>query len=217
METESREPEIIYSDQHVVVVNKPSGMLSVPGKGGAVSVSDFIRTTFPDCISHPAVHRLDMDTSGLMVLGLDALSQKALSRQFQERQVNKTYLALLNGLLQGVADGDTGEIELPFRLDVDNRPVQIYDEVHGKIGNTQWKKLGVEGERTRVEYRPLTGRTHQLRVHSAHPKGMGVPIVGDTLYGGHDKHGELCLHAQYLEFRHPITEELLEFYSPAMF
>ncbi|MDB4544512.1 RluA family pseudouridine synthase [Akkermansiaceae bacterium] len=206
---------IIHQDDDIVVVEKESGMLSVPGRGPDKidSVVHRIRQLIPECISHPAAHRLDMDTSGLMVLGLTAEAHRHLSMQFQDRTVEKNYLALLEGILEG----ESGTITLPFRLDIDNRPYQIYDEVHGKIGTTEWKKVGLEGNYTRIAFHPITGRTHQLRVHSAHPKGLGIPIVGDNLYGNGTGSGQLKLHAADLSFDHPSTGERLNFSTPAPF
>lgn len=204
--------EIVHEDPDFVVVNKASGMLSVPGRGPekADSVATRIRMLYPGCIEQPAVHRLDMDTSGLQLLALNADAHRLLSRQFENRETRKRYLALLEGILEG----DRGTIELPFRLDVDNRPIQIYDEVHGKIGITHWEKIAIEDGKTRMAFIPVTGRTHQLRVHSAHPKGLGIPIVGDTFYGNGRRSGELRLHAAELGFTHPRTGEALEFMSP---
>jgi tRNA pseudouridine32 synthase/23S rRNA pseudouridine746 synthase len=206
---------IVYQDEFLVVVDKPSGFLSVPGRGPdkVDSVAHRIRTTVPGCIDHPAVHRLDMDTSGLLVLAITAEVHRDLSIQFQNHEPKKTYQALLDGEL----DGESGTITLPFRLDIENRPYQIYDEVHGKTGVTHWKKLGVENGMTRIHFEPLTGRTHQLRVHSAHPKGLGLPIVDDPLYGNGDLPGKMKLHAAELTFRHPVTGESLTFQSPVPF
>jgi len=206
---------IVFQDEEIVVVEKPSGFLSVPGRGPEKidSVSHRIRKSIPGCIDQPSVHRLDMDTSGLMVLALRSESHRKLSRQFQERQTDKHYLALLDGELQEAE----GTITLPFRLDVDNRPHQIYDEVHGKMGTSHWKNLGIEGRLTRIAFHPITGRTHQLRVHAAHEKGLGIPIVGDPLYGNGINPGELKLHATKLTFTHPASNERLTFNSPAPF
>ncbi|MGE9270128.1 MAG: RluA family pseudouridine synthase [Verrucomicrobiales bacterium] len=206
---------VLYEDPEFVVVNKLSGMLSVPGRGPEKldSVATRVRALYPDCIPQPAVHRLDMDTSGLLVLALTVEAHRNLSCQFQDRQTRKAYIALLDGVLEE----ESGLLELPFRLDVDNRPIQIYDEVHGKVGITHWERLGVEGELTRVRFRPITGRTHQLRVHSAHEKGLGIPIVGDTFYGRGTRNGDLKLHATELGFRHPRTQEWLEFSSEPHF
>lgn len=202
---------IIHEDPNFVVVDKPSGMLSIPGKGPANAdcVTARLKRMYPDCMEHPAVHRLDMDTSGLMVLGRNAASQRHLSIQFQRRQTKKRYVALLEGRLED----DRGKIELPFRVDIDNRPMQIYDEVHGKVGVTHWEKLGTENCWTRIAFVPITGRTHQLRVHAAHEKGLGIPIVGDPLYGNGTGPGQLKLHACELAFSHPKTDEELKFES----
>ncbi|MFK7909734.1 MAG: RluA family pseudouridine synthase [Akkermansiaceae bacterium] len=207
--------EIIHTDSAFVVVNKVSGMLAVPGRGSEKrdSVADRVRRMFPDCIEQPAVHRLDMDTSGIMVVALTAEAHRNLSRQFHERVTKKRYVALLEGVL----DQDSGTIELPFRLDVDNRPLQIYDEVHGKMGTTHWRKLAVEGEETRVEFIPITGRTHQLRLHASHAKGLGMPVVGDPFYGNGTGPGQLKLHACELTFAHPETGEILTFKSDPNF
>jgi tRNA pseudouridine32 synthase/23S rRNA pseudouridine746 synthase len=207
--------EILYQDEDIVVVDKPSGLLSIPGRGPEKidSVSHRIRQMFPDCLAQPSVHRLDMDTSGLLVLALTAASHRHLSLQFQNRETDKHYLALLEGELAG----DEGTITLPFRLDIENRPHQIYDEIHGKIGTTHWKKLGIENGKTRVAFHPITGRTHQLRVHSAHPKGLGIPIVDDPLYGNGDLPGKMKLHACELTFTHPTTGEKMTFTAPVPF
>ena len=205
--------EILYQDEDIVVVDKPSGLLSIPGRGPEKidSVSHRIRQMFPDCLAQPSVHRLDMDTSGLLVLALTAASHRHLS--LQNRETDKYYLALLDGELAG----EEGTITLPFRLDVENRPHQIYDEIHGKIGTTHWKKLGIENGKTRIAFHPITGRTHQLRVHSAHPKGLGIPIVDDPLYGNGDLPGKMKLHACELTFTHPTTGEKMTFTAPVPF
>lgn len=207
--------EILYQDKDIVVVDKPSGLLSIPGRGPEKidSVSHRIRQMFPDCLAQPSVHRLDMDTSGLLVLALTAASHRHLSLQFQNRETDKHYLALLDGELAG----EEGTITLPFRLDIENRPHQIYDEIHGKIGTTHWKKLGIENGKTRIAFHPITGRTHQLRVHSAHPKGLGIPIVDDPLYGNGDFPGKMKLHACELTFTHPTTGEKMTFTAPVPF
>jgi tRNA pseudouridine32 synthase/23S rRNA pseudouridine746 synthase len=207
--------QIIFADTDLVVICKPSGLLAVPGKGeeNQDCAAARIKKLYPGCIDQPAVHRLDMDTSGLMVFAFTAEMHRALSRQFHDRQVEKRYIALLDG---EVAD-DAGTIELPFRLDVENRPVQIYDPVHGKLGTTHWKKLSVENGQTRIEFRPVTGRTHQLRVHAASEHGLGFPILGDRLYGSGTAPGQLKLHASFLSFTHPRSGETLEFCSPPLF
>lgn len=206
---------IIHEDSSFVVVSKPSGFLSVPGRGPNKQdcVTERIKKRFPACIEQPAVHRLDMDTSGLLVVALTSQAHRNLSRQFQERRTEKIYLALLEGLIEA----SEGTIELPFRLDIENRPYQIYDEVHGKVGITHWKKLAEENGNTRIEFRPVTGRTHQLRVHAAHEKGLATPIVGDPLYGNGSGPGEMKLHAAELQFYHPDSGETLRFQSEVPF
>ncbi len=203
------EVEIIYQDTAVVVVNKPPGLLSVPGRGPDKQdcIVSRIRHLFHDCIPQPSVHRLDMDTSGLMVLALTAQAHKHLSIQFQNRTVRKQYVALLAGVVRE----EKGEIKLAFRLDVDNRPHQIYDPVQGKWGKTLWEKIAVENHQTRMLFTPITGRTHQLRLHAAHPMGLGCPIVGDRLYGDGKPGDQLRLHASCLHFQHPVSEEFLCF------
>jgi tRNA pseudouridine32 synthase/23S rRNA pseudouridine746 synthase len=211
----SPEIEVVYGGSEFVIVNKPSGLLAVPGKGeeNQDCIVSRIRALYPDCIEQPAVHRLDMDTSGLMVLALTADMHRELSLQFHDRKTEKRYIALLDGEVKE----NEGTIELPFRLDVENRPHQIYDPVNGKTGVTHWKKLSVENGKTRVEFRPVTGRTHQLRVHAASEHGLGIPITGDRLYGSGNAPGQLKLHASFLSFTHPRTGEWMEFRSEPPF
>ncbi len=206
---------IIFSDPHFVVVDKQGGLLSVPGRGpdNQDCVVNRLKRLFPECIDQPAVHRLDMDTSGIMVLALTVNAHRNLSRQFEERLVVKRYIALLDGIVAQ----DSGEIELAFRLDPDNRPHQILDPANGKIGISRWRKLAVEGKKTRIEFMPFTGRTHQLRLHSSHKLGLGFPIVGDRLYGSGKIDDRLMLHACFLCFQHPETGEEMCFESKPPF
>ncbi len=203
--------EIVHEDPDFVIVDKVSGMLSVPGRGPEKRdcVAERVREMYPGCPEQPAVHRLDMDTSGLLVVARNAEAHRALSMQFQRREVRKRYYALLEGVLKE----EGGTIELPFRLDIDNRPYQIHDPIHGKIGVTHWQKISVEAGVTRVLFIPTTGRTHQLRVHSAHELGLGTPIVGDPLYGTGSGPGQLKLHAAELAFQHPKSGGELSFIS----
>lgn len=207
--------DIIYNDSSIVVVNKPEGLLSVPGKGPDKQdcLANRIRDMFPGCIPQPAVHRLDMDTSGLMVFALTKEAHSTLSIQFQDRIVKKQYIAVL----EGVVEKEEGEISLPLRVDITNRPYQIYDPVHGRSGKTIWKKIEVIDNRTRVLFIPLTGRTHQLRVHASHPMGLGCPIVGDRLYGHVNPGERLLLHAYSLTFKHPDTDETMHFENSPLF
>ncbi len=213
------ELEIIFADQQLVVIKKPGGLLAVPGRGPDKqdSVVTRVKKLFPEAITQPAVHRLDMATSGLMVMALTTEAHRHLSCQFSQRQVGKVYIALLDG---AVAE-EKGKIELCFRLDPENRPYQIYDPIQGKLGITRWQRLDLcKNEpdlQTRIEFIPLTGRTHQLRLHAAHSLGLGCPIIGDSLYGCGKMGNPMYLHASQLAFRHPLSNESLKFYSPPPF
>ena len=213
--------EILYCDKDIIVINKPSGLLSVPGKGEEKQdcAEARVRRLFPEAPKQCSVHRLDMETSGILVLALNPESHRALNEQFAAGLVQKKYIALLDGILYGKGEGRT---ELPFRLDPDNRPHQIYDEINGKLGITDWKKLRVETfknpitnavrKATRVEFTPRTGRTHQLRLASSCPVekgGLGLPIIGDTLYGHQEEGERLMLHAKEITFHHPTSGEIL--------
>lgn len=202
---------IVHEDRDFVVVEKASGFLSVPGRGPEKSdcVCARVRERYPECIPNPEVHRLDMDTSGLMVLALNADTHRTLSEQFRLRRTRKRYTALLDGELE--AEG--GTIELKFRLDLENRPRQIHDAEEGKLGVTHWERVSTESGLTRVLFVPVTGRTHQLRVHAAHELGLGIPIVGDPLYGRGTGPGQLKLHACELGFKHPRTGDSISFQS----
>ncbi|MBO7612972.1 MAG: RluA family pseudouridine synthase [Treponema sp.] len=220
--------ELLYRDEHIAVINKPSGLLSIPGRGieKLDSVTTRLKRLFPACIEQPSVHRLDMETSGLMVLAFTKEAHRILSRQFMEGQVSKKYTALLDGVLAKKGIAQEGCMELYFRLDVDNRPHQIWDSVYGKKAVTSWRILNVERYTapdlsvwnvTRVEFVPLTGRTHQLRLASADSHGFGIPIIGDTLYGKCTPGERLMLHACHLEFVHPVTNESMVFESKVPF
>ena len=207
--------DILYLDQEIVVVNKPAGLLSVPGRGEDKQdcVVNRVKRLFPDCIDNPSVHRLDMDTSGILVLALTKESQRFLSMEFESRCVHKKYTALLDGILRSSG----GALALPFRLDPENRPYQVYDPVQGRMCITLWKRLSVYDGKTLVEFTPLTGRTHQLRVSAASTKGLGTPIVGDRLYGTRKEGQRLMLHAGYISFTHPWSKEKIEFKVDAPF
>jgi tRNA pseudouridine32 synthase/23S rRNA pseudouridine746 synthase len=206
---------IIHTDPFFVVIDKPGGLLSVPGRGpdNQDCVVNRIKTLFPGSVDQPAVHRLDMYTSGLMVLALTKETHRCLSRQFEHRIVEKRYIALLDGSVEEIA----GEITLSFRLDPNNRPYQIYDPIHGKAGITRWRRLKYVEGKTRIEFMPLTGRTHQLRLHAAHKLGLGCPIIGDRLYGNGKEGDQMLLHASYLSFLHPCTDRRMHFSSHAPF
>ena len=215
--------EILYRDKDIVVVNKESGLLSVPGKGEEKQdcVEARLRLLFPQALKQCAVHRLDMETSGILILALNSQAHRKLNEEFAQGKVRKKYIALLDGILRGKPEGRT---ELPFRLDLENRPHQIYDKERGKLGITEWKKLGVEKLQTsagikmvtRIEFSPLTGRTHQLRLAASCPAelgGLGLPIVGDSLYGKCEKNQRLMLHAQEITFTHPVSGEEIHILS----
>ncbi len=196
--------KIIYEDDSLVVVDKPAELLSVPGIQIHDSVYTRLKTTW-GTIEPLIIHRLDMATSGLLVVAKTKEAHKHIQRQFLKRTVVKRYTALLSGLVKE----DEGEIRLPLRGDLDNRPRQLVCDTHGKKAVTLWKVVGRQTETTRVHFWPLTGRTHQLRMHAAHEQGLNAPIVGDDLYGtGADR---LHLHAAYLEFVHPKTRKTLRF------
>jgi len=211
------EPQLIFEDEHLLVVNKPAGLLSVPGRSSQLQdcVVNRLRLRYPAATGQLVVHRLDLDTSGLLLAAKDPVTFSALQRLFSLREVTKRYVAWLDGDVVG----DTGTIELPLRTDIDDRPRQIHDAVHGKPATTSWQVLDRRDGRTRVALTPHTGRTHQLRVHAAHPSGLNAPIVGDRLYGRvAPDHGErLLLHAEQLAFVHPVTGALLRFECAAPF
>ena len=206
---------IMHHEESFVVVDKLPDFLSVPGRGpdGEDCVVSRVRELFPEAEGFLAAHRLDMETSGLMVLGLTPQAHKNLSRQFEKRWVAKTYTALLEGQVAS----ESGHIELPFRVDWPNRPKQIYDPEHGKLGISDWQVLERYSNATRIEFKPQTGRTHQLRVHAAHPLGIGHPIIGDRLYGNPALADRLMLHSTTLAFHHPQSEEWVCFRSPPPF
>lgn len=217
---------ILYRDDDIIVVNKQSGVLSVPGKTLKDSIANRVKNLFRFCIEQPAVHRLDMETSGLMVLAFTKDAHRILNKQFEDRRVQKKYVALLDGVLAKKGIKESGVMELFFRLDIDNRPRQIWDEVYGKSSITEWKILNVEKysfneekkrDVTRVEFTPHTGRTHQLRVASADSHGFGIPIIGDYLYGKREEGQRLYLHATDLSFFHPTTNEKMVFHCDADF
>ena len=199
--------EIIYQDDEMLIINKPAQLLSVPGKHISDSVYTRIKAMLPHATGSLIVHRLDMSTSGLMVIALSTAAHKVLQKQFISRQVNKRYMALIEGVL---TDED-GVITLPLAGDFYDRPRQCVCEKTGKPAHTTWQVIERrhETQQTKVFLHPRTGRTHQLRVHCAHERGLNMPIVGDDLYGTRAR--RLHLHAQYLGLFHPVTHQWLEF------
>lgn len=203
--------EIIYEDPWIVVVNKPAGMLSVPGKNGLDSVLQRLQELYPESDSPLLVHRLDMDTSGLLLAAKDKNIHQYLQALFETRQIRKRYTALL----QGTPRQDEGTIDLPLCPDFSDRPRQQVNWELGKKAVTRFRVEERSGGTTRVSFWPLTGRTHQLRVHAAHPEGLDSPILGDPLYG--NQADRLYLHATELEFTHPVTGETIRFCKEAPF
>lgn len=193
--------EIVFEDEWLVAVNKPAGMLSVPGKDSLDSVYTRMKISYPNATGPLIVHRLDMDTSGLMIIAKTKEVHKMLQKMFAARNVQKCYVALLDGIVLT----DEGTIILPLCPNPDDRPRQVVHFNYGKPAITRYKVLKRTTSYTQVAFYPQTGRTHQLRVHSAHPEGLNAPIHGDRLYGQPAE--RLCLHAQSLAFVHPVTKE----------
>ncbi|PNH93624.1 RluA family pseudouridine synthase [Vibrio diazotrophicus] len=202
---DGKEIEILYQDEAIVVVNKPAEFLSVPGVNIKDSVLTRLEAMFTDVEGPFVLHRLDMSTSGILVFALTRRANKSLQKQFITRGVEKRYVALLSGELTA----DSGEITLPLRGDLDDRPRQMVCYEHGKPAETFWQKISSDKGKSRVYLYPKTGRTHQLRVHCAHADGLNMAIVGDDLYGQKDK--RLHLHAESLSFDHPYTKERMHF------
>ncbi|WP_367890038.1 RluA family pseudouridine synthase [Polaribacter batillariae] len=197
--------EIIFEDEVLIVVNKPAEFLSVPGKEISDSVYSRIKAKYPEAKGPLIVHRLDMSTSGILLLTKTKEAHKILQSQFINRTVKKRYVALLDGNLLA----NKGKIKLPLRVDLDDRPKQLVCYEHGKNAETLWEVIERKDNKTRVYFYPITGRTHQLRVHAAHKNGLNLPIVGDDLYG--KKQNRLHLHAEFIEFLHPNTNEKMSF------
>lgn len=238
------ELNIVFEDECLLIVDKPAGMLSVPGKDGEMdSVYHRVKSRYPEATGPMIVHRLDMATSGLLLVAKTKEVHQHLQSQFENRSIKKRYVALLDGSIklntetkniektiderrepkrevienteieigetknEVTGNGATGRIELPLCLNPLDRPRQMVSEEHGKVAVTEYRILKRTEKYTRIAFYPLTGRTHQLRVHAAHPKGLGCPIIGDELYG--KKAERLYLHAEYIEFRHPIYGDII--------
>lgn len=212
-------PEIIYENRWFCVVDKPSGMLSVPGKGNAVSVQQWLEEKYGSGRSVRMAHRLDQDTSGLLIATFGNDTLKVMQSLFATRKVKKTYVAELVGDYRSLGISRCGHIELPLSPDWLDRPRQRVDLECGKEAVTYYEFTGAEGGRSRVEFRPVTGRTHQLRIHAASEMGLGMPIAGDRLYGRNIGNGQrrLHLHAEKLEFTFPTDGNHYCFESPAPF
>lgn len=209
---------VIYRDDCLLVLNKPSGMLSVPGKGELKQccLSSWAQAIFPQA---RAVHRLDMGTSGLMVMAMGALSQRRLSQAFALRQVGKHYEAIVAGRPEPDAADEQGwsMIDLPIQLDWSRRPLRVIDRLHGKPSQTRWRRVQTHSNHSLIEIQPQTGRSHQIRVHL---QALGHPVVGDRWYASGavaEKSQRLLLHASRLRLPHPATQQVIEFECPSGF
>ncbi len=214
-ESSAKSLTILYEDQWLIVVDKPAGPLSVPGRyrDRQDSVLSRLRYLLPDGAALLPVHRLDQETSGILVLARDRETHRQISQQFQVRQVQKVYEAIL----AGVVTQEQGVIELPLWGDPSDRPLQKVDWQRGKPSITRFRVMAREGDYTRLEFFPVTGRTHQLRVHAANPQGLGIPILGDRLYGCNAEVSRLHLHARKLRFQHPRLGKTLHLKSETPF
>ena len=197
--------EVIYEDDDIIVVNKSAEFLSVPGINVQDSVQTRILARNPEITGPVIIHRLDMSTSGILVIAKNKEAHQFIQDQFIRHTIQKRYTALLDGVITQLE----GIIDLPLRVDLEDRPRQVVCYEYGKPARTQFKVVAIENNKTRVHYFPLTGRTHQLRVHSAHAKGLNTPIVGDDLYG--KRADRLHLHAAYIKFVHPTTKAQITF------
>lgn len=200
-----KEIEIIYEDDVLVVLNKPNDLLSVPGKNIKDCVLNRMISRYPNASGPLIVHRLDMATSGIMLIAKTKEAHDHLQKQFIHRTITKRYTAILDGVI----DKSSGIIDLPLRVDLDDRPRQLVCYEYGKSSRTRFEVVGIEDEKTRIHFYPITGRTHQLRVHASHYKGLNTPIIGDDLYGTKDT--RLKLHAAYIAFKHPKTNKLVRY------
>jgi len=194
----------IYEDEDIIIINKPAEFLSVPGIYVKDSVYNRILQRYPKA-GPIIIHRLDMSTSGLLVVAKNKEAHKFIQDQFIQHTIKKTYIALLDGIIEA----PSGLIDLPLRVDLDDRPRQMVCYTYGKPAQTKWEKIAIENNQTRVRFYPLTGRTHQLRMHAVHPNGLNTPIVGDDLYG--KKANRLHLHAASITFIHPRSKKEMTF------
>lgn len=206
--------EVVWEDEHLAVVNKPNGWCSIPGRSDQANLFDEAHRMWPDIEGSIVVHRLDQDTSGLMVIAKNVRTHRSLSIQFERREVKKRYVAILDVKNERIGNEkctfpSSGVIQLPIGPDLDNMPRRRVDWEHGKEAVTLYEVLGEEERGVRVAFYPQTGRTHQLRIHSASPEGLNAPIVGDRLYG--QVADRLYLHAEAIDFEHPVTNERMHF------
>jgi tRNA pseudouridine32 synthase/23S rRNA pseudouridine746 synthase len=210
--------EVLYEDAHLLVLNKPSGLLSVPGRGDDKQdcLSARVQSRYPDAL---IVHRLDMQTSGLLAMARGIEAQRAINLAFEHRRVHKRYQAVVDGIARVEGPDEWGVIDLPLELDWPNRPKHIVDTINGRPSVTRWRVLSPDSARngTRLELEPVTGRSHQLRVHL---QAIGHPILGDDLYASADaiaRASRLLLHACELNLPHPVSGEEMSFRSPPPF
>ena len=208
---EGKDISIVYDDAYLVLINKPAEFLSVPGKQIKDCVYQRVKDLYPKATGPLIVHRLDMSTSGIMILAKNEEVYKELQSQFIKRTIKKRYVALLDGIIEE----NEGFIDFPLRVDLEDRPRQLVCYDHGKTAKTKWQKIEVIDNKTKVYFYPITGRTHQLRVHASHELGLKTPILGDDLYG--KKANRLHLHAEQLTFVHPISKEEMTFTVEANF
>lgn len=210
LETKDLKYSVIFEDDHLLVVNKPAGLLTTPGKEILDSLQTRIQKAYPNLNHIMPIHRLDQGTSGLVIFVKDKETHKKMQYLLNNKLIKKTYEALLEGRI----DSKSGVIELAIGLDHNNPPFQMVSS-NGKTAKTEYKVIQLNNSNTMVEFSPITGRTHQLRIHSAHFKGLNSPIVGDDMYGV--KSDRMYLHASKLEFKHPYSKEELILYSPSQF
>ncbi len=204
---------VAYEDDDLLIVNKPPEFLSVPGKNIDDSVYKRIRDMYPHATGPLIVHRLDMSTSGILLIAKSKEVHQHLQKQFISRKVKKRYVAIVKGIWS--QSGISGTVDLPLRVDLDDRPRQLVCYEHGKPALTRWEWLSSEGDEHRLLLYPHTGRTHQLRVHCSHPSGLQIPIKGDDLYGLRED--RLYLHAECIEFMHPVSKEIMVIEVPPDF
>ena len=207
--------DVVYEDERLILCDKPSGLLTVPGKDPTLAdcLETRVQARYPQYPAAKVVHRLDKDTSGLLLLAFDKHALGSLGSQFEHRKVDKYYVARV----WGDVEGDSGLIDLPLATDWENKPRQRVDHERGRASRTQWEVLAREGGVTRLKLTPLTGRTHQLRVHML---ALGHPILGDTFYAdgpARDAAERLQLHAEMLQFAHPTDHRTLRFVRAAPF
>lgn len=203
--------QILYEDEQIVVIVKPAGLLSIPSKEIKDSVLRRMEGRYPEATGPLLAHRLDKLTSGIMLISKDLESHKFLQKQFMDKTIQKRYAAVLEGKL----DRAEGEVNLPLAVDEDNRPMQKVDFEGGRRALTKWSIQGRKDDKSLVSFIPVTGRTHQLRVHAAHPQGLNSPIVGDVLYG--NRADRLMLHAEFIQFEHPKSKKTMKFENKAPF